>query len=207
MFLKVSPMKGDMHFRKRVLLDENLSYKEEPIAIVDRDVCMLSTKEIMFLKVQWKNHPIEDAIWETEADMCSMYPYLFADLGIDRLEWEGDNRLAPMKLIFFLRAKRLIGRADHDIDFCIDLEPDTCPISIPSYRMALTELKEPKAQLQDFLSNGFFYLSTSPWGAPILFMKNKDSSLHMCIDYKQLNKFTIHNKYPLPRIDDLFDQL
>ena len=96
---------------------------------------------------------------------------------------------------------------DRDIDFAIDLEPGTKPISIPPYRMAPAELKELKDQLQDLLSKGFIRPSVSPWGAPVLFVKKKDGTIRMCIDYKQLNKVTVKNKYPLPRIDDLFDQL
>ncbi|KAA3473987.1 RNA-directed DNA polymerase-like protein [Gossypium australe] len=73
--------------------------------------------------------------------------------------------------------------------------------------MALTELKELKAQLQELTDKGFGRLSFSPWGAPMLFVKKKDESMRPCIDYRQLNKVTIKNKYPFPRIDDLFDQL
>ena len=96
---------------------------------------------------------------------------------------------------------------DRDIDFCIDLEPGTHPISIPPYRMAPAELRELKAQLQELLSKVFIRPSASPWGAPVLCVKKKDGSFRMCIDYRKLNKVTIKNKYPLPRIDDLFDQL
>ena len=73
--------------------------------------------------------------------------------------------------------------------------------------MAPAELKELKAQLKDLLEKGFIRPSSSPWRAPVLFVRNKDGSLRMCIDYRQLNKVTIKNKYPLPRIDDLFNQL
>ena len=96
---------------------------------------------------------------------------------------------------------------EREIDFGIDLLPDTNPISIPPYRMASAELKDLKLQLKDLLDKGFIKASISPWGAPLLFVKNKDGSLRMCIDYRQLNKITIKNKYPLPSIDDLFDQL
>lgn len=96
---------------------------------------------------------------------------------------------------------------DREIEFGIDLLPDTHPISIPPYRMAPAELKELKEQLKDLLDKGFIRPSVSPWGAPVLFVRKKDGSLRMCIDYRQLNKVTIKNKYPLPRIDDLFDQL
>ena len=80
-------------------------------------------------------------------------------------------------------------------------------ISIPPYRMAPAELKELKAQLKDLLDRGFIRPSISPWGSQVLFVKKKYGSLRMCMDYQQLNKVTIKNKYPLPWIDDMFDQL
>ena len=83
----------------------------------------------------------------------------------------------------------------------------TEPISIPPYKMAPAELRELKAQLEKLMSKGFIRPSISPWGAPVLFMKKKDGSLRLCIDYMQLNRVTIRNQYPLPRIDELFDQL
>ena len=73
--------------------------------------------------------------------------------------------------------------------------------------MAPAELKELKVQLQDLLDKRFIRPSHSPWGAPVLFVKKKDGTMRLCIDYRELNKVTIKNKYPLPRIDDLFDQL
>ena len=95
---------------------------------------------------------------------------------------------------------------NREVEFTIDLIPGTEPISIPPYRMAPVELRELKAQLEEFLSKGFIRHSISPWGAPILFVKKKDGSLWLCIDYRQLNIVTIRNQYPLPRIDELFDQ-
>ena len=89
--------------------------------------------------------------------------------------------------------------------FCIDVVTSTDPISMPPYRMAPTKLKELNEQLKEFLEQGFIRPSTSPWRAPVLFVKKKDDSFRLCIDYWQLNKTTIKNKYPLPRIDDLFD--
>ncbi|KAG8493004.1 hypothetical protein CXB51_012618 [Gossypium anomalum] len=94
-----------------------------------------------------------------------------------------------------------------EVEFSIDLLPGTAPISISPYKMAPTELKELKAQLQELTDKGFVRLSFSPWGAPVLFVKKKDGSMRLYIDYRQLNKVTIKNKYPFPRIDDLFDQL
>ena len=73
--------------------------------------------------------------------------------------------------------------------------------------MALEELKEFKERLKDLLYKGFIRPSISPWGVPLLFVKKKDGCLRMCIDYRQLNKVTIKNKYPIPRIDDLIDQV
>ncbi|KAA3483464.1 DNA/RNA polymerases superfamily protein [Gossypium australe] len=96
---------------------------------------------------------------------------------------------------------------DREVEFGIDLLPGTAPVSIAPYRLAPKELVELKAQIQELLDRGFIRPSISPWGAPVLFVKKKDGSMRMCIDYRQLNKLTIKNKYPLPRIDDLFDQL
>ena len=96
---------------------------------------------------------------------------------------------------------------EQEIDFPIDLVPDTALISLPPYRMAPAELKELKTQLQDLMDRGFIRPSVSPWGAPVLFVKKKDDTWRLSIDYRQLNKVTIRNKYPLPRIDNLFDQL
>ncbi|XP_070029054.1 uncharacterized protein [Nicotiana sylvestris] len=93
---------------------------------------------------------------------------------------------------------------EREIDFAIDLLPDMQPISIPSYKMATAELRELKEQLKDLLDKGFIRSSTSPWGAPVLFVRKKDGSLRMCINYRQLNKVTIKNKYHLPWIDDMF---
>ena len=97
--------------------------------------------------------------------------------------------------------------SDRAIELVIELIPGTEPISIPPYKMAPAELKELKAQLEELLSKVFIRPSTSPWGAPVLFVKKKDGSLRLCIDYRQLNRATIRNQYPLPRIDELFDQL
>ncbi|KAL0411105.1 UNVERIFIED_CONTAM: Transposon Ty3-G Gag-Pol polyprotein [Sesamum latifolium] len=73
--------------------------------------------------------------------------------------------------------------------------------------MAPVELQELKKQLEELLEKGFIQPSTSPWGAPVLFVKKKDGSMRLCVDYRQLNRVTVKNKYPLPRIDDLLDQL
>ena len=91
------------------------------------------------------------------------------------------------------------------IDFTIELHP--MPISMTLHRMTLAELQELKIQLQELLDRGFIRPNTSPWGTPVLFTKKKDKTLRLCIDYRQLNRVTIKNRYPLSRIDNLFDQL
>ncbi|XP_063949939.1 uncharacterized protein LOC135152774 [Daucus carota subsp. sativus] len=96
---------------------------------------------------------------------------------------------------------------DRQIEFSIDLAPGTEPVSKQPYRMAPAEMKELAKQLQELLDKEVIRPSVSPWGAPVLFVKKKDGSMRLCIDYRELNKLTIKNKYPLPQIDDLFDQL
>nr|GFC76403.1 putative reverse transcriptase domain, aspartic peptidase domain protein [Tanacetum cinerariifolium] len=86
----------------------------------------------------------------------------------------------------------------HEVEFNIELIPGAEPISKAPYRMAPIELKELKDQLQELLERGFIRPSVSPWGAPVLFVKKKDNSMRLCIDYRELNKITIHNRYPLP---------
>ena len=93
------------------------------------------------------------------------------------------------------------------VDFGIELHPGISPISMTPHRMASIRLQELRVQLQELLDKGFIRPSTSPWGAPVLFAKKKGKTLRLCIDYRQLNRVTIKNRYPLPRIDDLFDQL
>ena len=96
---------------------------------------------------------------------------------------------------------------EREVDLSIEVVQGTTPISRAPYRMAPIELKELKTQLQELLDKGFIRPSVSPWGAPVLFVKKKDGTLRMCIDYRQINKVTVKNKYSLPRIEDLFDQL
>nr|GEW62367.1 reverse transcriptase domain-containing protein [Tanacetum cinerariifolium] len=93
------------------------------------------------------------------------------------------------------------------VEFCIDLIPGAALVVRAPYRLAPSEMRELSEQLRELSEKGFIRLSSSPWGAPVLFVKKKDGSFRMCIDYRELNKLTIKNRYPLPRIDDLFDQL
>nr|GEV42277.1 putative reverse transcriptase domain-containing protein [Tanacetum cinerariifolium] len=95
----------------------------------------------------------------------------------------------------------------HQVEFQIDLMPGVVPVAWAPYRLAPSEMKELSNQLKELADKGFIRPSSSPWGAPVLFFKKKDRSFRMCIDYRELNKMTVKNCYPLPRIDDLFDQL
>ncbi|GKA53526.1 putative reverse transcriptase domain-containing protein, partial [Tanacetum coccineum] len=93
------------------------------------------------------------------------------------------------------------------VEFRIDLVPGAAPVTRAPYRLAPSEMRELLVQLQELLEKGFISPSSSPWGEPVLFVKKKDGSFRMCIDYRELNKLTVKNRYPLLRIDDLFDQL
>ena len=96
---------------------------------------------------------------------------------------------------------------DRDIEFSIELMPGSRPIYKKPYRMGSEELVELKKQLDEQLRKGFIRPSASPWGSPVLFVSKKDRTIRLCVDYRSLNEVTIKNKYPLPKIEDLFDQL
>jgi hypothetical protein len=96
---------------------------------------------------------------------------------------------------------------ERDIEFITDLLPGTAPIAKRPYRMSVGELEELKKQLKELLGKGYIRSSSSPWGAQVIFVEKKDGTQRMCVDYRALNEVTIKNKYPLPRIEDLFDQL
>jgi hypothetical protein len=96
---------------------------------------------------------------------------------------------------------------DTEVEFVIDLLPETTPISKRPYRMSIEELKELKKQLTELQEARYIRPSSSPLGAPVLFVQKKDGSQRMCVDYRSLNDVTVKNKYPLPRIEDLFNQM
>jgi hypothetical protein len=93
------------------------------------------------------------------------------------------------------------------IEFKIELQPGTAPVANASYKMSSVEMKELKIQVQGLLDKGYIHPSTSPWGCSMLFVEKKDKELHLCVDYRPLSAVTFKNKYPLPCIDILFDQL
>jgi hypothetical protein len=96
---------------------------------------------------------------------------------------------------------------DRDIEFVIELKPGTTPIYKTPYRMATPELAELNEHMKELLEKGFIRPSSSRWGAPVIFVPKNDGTQRLCVDYRSLNEVTIKNKYPLPKIDDLFDQL
>jgi hypothetical protein len=96
---------------------------------------------------------------------------------------------------------------ERDIEFIIELLPRIAPIAKRPYRMGVNELAELKKQIRELQDKGYVQPSSSPWGAPVLFVEKKDRTQRMCIDYRSLNEVTIKNKYTVPRINDLFDQL
>jgi hypothetical protein len=96
---------------------------------------------------------------------------------------------------------------DTEVEFVIDLLPETAPISKQPYRMSVEELKELKKQLTELQEARYIWPSSSPWGATVLFVQKKDGSHQMCVDYRSLNDVTVKNKHPLPHIEDLFDQM
>ncbi|GJY85454.1 putative reverse transcriptase domain-containing protein [Tanacetum coccineum] len=136
---------------------------------------------------------------------------------------EGDKGRSRLKIISCIKARKYVKQGCHlflayvmkkkskekrmeDVPVIRDF-PEAAPVARVPYRLAPSEMKELSVQLQELLEKGFIRPSSSPWGAPVLFVKKKDGSFRMCIDYRELNKLTIKNRYPLPRIDDLFDQL
>ncbi|GJV07088.1 putative reverse transcriptase domain-containing protein [Tanacetum coccineum] len=135
---------------------------------------------------------------------------------------KGDSGASRLKVISCIKARKYIERGSqlflaqvtekepskNSCKMCrIELVPGAAPVARAPYRLAPSELKELSDQLKELLEKGFIRPSSSPWGAPVLFVKKKDGSFRMCIDYRELNKLTVKNRYPLPRIDDLFDQL
>nr|GFA81446.1 retrotransposon protein, putative [Tanacetum cinerariifolium] len=122
-------------------------------------------------------------------------------IGMDWLSNHKDEIICHEKVV---KVPLLDGK---EIEFRIELVLGAIPIMKSPYRLAPCEIEELSGQLKEFQDKGFIRPSSSPWGAPLLFGKKKDGSFRMCIDYRELNKFTIKNRYPLPRINDLFDQL
>ncbi|GKD35880.1 putative reverse transcriptase domain-containing protein, partial [Tanacetum coccineum] len=131
-------------------------------------------------------------------------------IGMDWLSLYNDVIVCDEKIVRvpFVFPEDLPGiPSTRQVEFQIDLIPGAAPVAREPYRLAPSEMKELSDQLQELSDKGFIRPSASPWGASVLFIKMKDGSFWMCIDYRELNKLTVKNHYPLPIIDDLFDQL
>jgi hypothetical protein len=138
---------------------------------------------------------------------CHIRPSL-SDPTIHSLKVENPKDVPIVKEYLDVLPEELPGMSPHrEIEFVIDLTLRTAPIARRPYRMAASELAELKKQFNKLEQKGYIKPSSSPWGAPVLFIKKKDGSMRLCVDYRALNEVTIKNKYSLPRIDDLFDQL
>ncbi|GJS73846.1 putative reverse transcriptase domain-containing protein [Tanacetum coccineum] len=142
------------------------------------------------------------------------YAYILFDSGADRIfvstRFSALIDITPTALDDFLEVfpEDLPGLPPaRQVEFQIDLVPSVAPVARAPYRLAPSKMQELSTQLQELAYKGFIRPSSSPWGALVLFVKKKDRSFRMCIDYRELNKPTVKNRYPLPRIDDLFDQL
>ncbi|GJX73963.1 putative reverse transcriptase domain-containing protein [Tanacetum coccineum] len=131
------------------------------------------------------------------------------DIAHTLLENSYDVELADGKIVEISAKKeedKSEGKQLKDVPI-IDLIPGAAPVARAPYRLAPSEMEELSEQLQELSDKGFIRPTSSPWGASVLFVKKKDGSFRMCIDYRELNKLTVKNRYPLLRIDDLFDQL
>ncbi|GJU78585.1 putative reverse transcriptase domain-containing protein [Tanacetum coccineum] len=137
--------------------------------------------------------------------------------GNETLTIEGDRSESRLNIISCIKTQKYLQKVfpkdfpglppTRQVKFQIDLVPKAAPLAHALYRLAPSEMQELSSQLQKLTDKGFIKSSSSPWGAPVLFVKKKYGSFRMCIDYRELNKLTVKNRYPLPRINDVFDQL
>jgi hypothetical protein len=127
---------------------------------------------------------------------------------VNQLDASQGSEVPVVNKFFDVFLEVLLGMPpDREIEFVIELKPGTTPIYKTPYRMATPELAELKEHIKELLEKGFILPSSSPWEAPVFFVPKKDCTQRLCVDYRALNEVTVKNKYPLPRIDDLFDQL
>ncbi|GKA93962.1 reverse transcriptase domain-containing protein [Tanacetum coccineum] len=167
-----------------------------------------------------------DWMAEHRAEVVCYEKYIRVPYGNDMLTVQGERsgvkNKSRLEVISSIRTQKYINQGyfpevfpedlpglppTRQVEFHIELIPGAAPVARAPYRLAPAEMKELAEQLKELSDKGFIRPSSSPWGAPILFVKKKDGSFRMCIDYRELNKLTVKNRYPLPRIDDLFDQL
>ncbi|GJR41774.1 putative reverse transcriptase domain-containing protein [Tanacetum coccineum] len=197
------PMLEDHYFQKQLMPCHGTLKKMMTINNCPRDVLQEEIDKIEKY-IRWlaryihgtckgiKDQNYARAIEFTTALMDEKYPSLFLT--------QGRNEKKPGK-------KGLRHSECECVWKCQGQNPDNRRCARAPYRLAPSEMKELSEQLKELSDKGFIRPSSSPWGAPVLFVKKKDGSFRMCIDYRELNKLTVKNRYPLPRIDDLFDQL
>jgi hypothetical protein len=176
-------------FAKRVICVDD---EGRPVEIhgVRRNVslCFISTMKVKQYMRQGCRLYVVEAVSERKGPSLDQYPVLSKFKDVFPNELPG---LPP----------------EREIDFTIELKPSAEPISKTLYRMTVLEICELQMQLKELLDLGLIRPNVSPWGAPIIFVKKKDGSLRLCIDHRDLNCATVKNRYPMPRIDDLFDQM
>ncbi|GJW81329.1 putative reverse transcriptase domain-containing protein [Tanacetum coccineum] len=183
-------------------LDDKLHFVKEPLEIVGHEVKRLKRSRIPLVKVRWETPRRSlSSLLEREDQSRKKYPQTHQA----RLHASSKLHLQDFPEVF---PEDLPGLPPtRQVEFQIDLVPGAAPVARAPYRLAPSEMKELSEQLKELSDKGFIRPSSSPWGAPVLFVKKKDGSFRMCIDYRELNKLTVKNRYLLPRIDDLFDQL
>ena len=185
--------------------------KHRAIVDCDKKIVMLKCSDLSEVTVQGirsKSTSKVISVMETRRFLrkgCEAFLALILDSKREQVNFENILVIREFPDVF---PEELPGvPPEREVDLSIEVVQGMTPISRAPYRMAPTELKELKTQLHELLDKGFIRPSVSPWGAPILFVKKKNGTLRMCIDYRQINKVTVKNKYPLPRIEDLFYQL
>nr|GEX21807.1 reverse transcriptase domain-containing protein [Tanacetum cinerariifolium] len=158
--------------------------------------------------------PVEMGSFDVIIGMDWLSRYQAVIVCADKIEAEGNSEKKRLENVLIVWDFPEVFLEDlpglpptRQVVFQIDLIPGAAPVAWAPYRLAPPEMKELSEQIKELSDKGFIRPSSSPWGAPVLFVKKKDGSSRMCIDYRELNKLTVKNRYPLPRIDDLFDQL
>jgi hypothetical protein len=176
-------------FTKRVLCIDDEGRSVEIHGIQRKvSLCFISTMKVKHCMRQGCQLYVVEAVNEGKGPSIDQYPIL-----------------SEFKDVF---PKELPGfPPERELDFTIELKPGAEPISKTPYRMTAPELCELQMQLKELLDLGMIRPNVSPWGAPVIFVKKKDGSLRLCIDYRDLNHATVKNRYPIPQIDDLFDQM
>jgi hypothetical protein len=179
----------DCHNKRFTCLDEEGNRKTVqgiPRAVAGREISAMQLKKCYMKR-------------------CQLFAACVEEASRDAVSKIGDHEVLTEFKDIFQEVPGLPPK--RDIGFSINLMPEAAQVLKSPYRMSTPELKELQLQLEEILKKGYIHPGVSSWGAPVLFVKKKDRTLRLCIDFRQLNKVTVKNKYPLPRIDDIFDQL